>query len=245
MFHIIYEKPEDLLSLSPECTEELASIVSKMLEKKSEDRYQSMDDVLHAIEPIWKAAQQSTVSGLLADCQELVVAKDLQRAQALLRKALHIDVGNSQAKSMLEKVSVELRRSEILPRLQEHLSRGDGFLKAGKLREAKAEAEVAHSKHEPARKLIEEVVAKRQQLSRNWADQAAFAEGALTEAAAALGQALEIDDASRRSNLKTNRRREAAAGKEEETGRNPASSERTLTAELSRVPPRRPCRNFE
>jgi len=206
MFHIIYEKPEDLQSLSPECTEELAPIVSKMLEKKSEDRYQSMDDVLHAIEPIWKAAQQNTVSGLLADCQELVVAKDLQRAQALLRKALHIDVGNSQAKSMLEKVSVELRRSEILPRLQEHLSRGDGFLKAGKLREAKSEAEAAlglDSKHEPARKLIEEVeaaVAKQQQLEQKLKlTKQRLAEGALTEAAAALGQALEIDDASKQA----------------------------------------------
>ena len=202
MFHIIYEKPEDLMGLSPECTEELAAIVSKMLEKKSEDRYQSMDDLLHAIEPIWKAAQQATVTGLLADCQELVVAKDLQRAHALLRKALHIDVGNSQAKSMLEKVSSELRRSEILPRLQEHLSRGEGYLKAGQLREAKAEAQAAlglDSKHEPAQKLLAEVeaaAAKVQQLEQKLKlTKQRLAEGALTEAAAALGQAIEMDDA--------------------------------------------------
>jgi serine/threonine protein kinase len=202
MFHIIYEKPEDLMGLSPECTEELAAIVSKMLEKKSEDRYQSMDDLLHAIEPIWKAAQQATVTGLLADCQELVVAKDLQRAHALLRKALHIDVGNSQAKSMLEKVSSELRRSEIQPRLQEHLSRGEGYLKAGQLREAKAEAQAAlglDSKHEPAQKLLAEVeaaAAKAQQLEQKLKlTKQRLAEGALTEAAAALGQAIEMDDA--------------------------------------------------
>jgi eukaryotic-like serine/threonine-protein kinase len=202
MFHIIYEKPEDLMGLSPECTEELAAIVNKMLEKKSEDRYQSMDDLLHAIEPIWKAAQQATVTGLLADCQELVVAKDLQRAHALLRKALHIDVGNSQAKSMLEKVSSELRRSEIQPRLQEHLSRGEGYLKAGQLREAKAEAQAAlglDSKHEPAQKLLAEVeaaAAKAQQLEQKLKlTKQRLAEGALTEAAAALGQAIEMDDA--------------------------------------------------
>ncbi|MGC1416132.1 MAG: protein kinase [Candidatus Acidiferrum sp.] len=206
MFHIIYEKPEDLLSLSPECTEELVPIVNKMLEKKSDDRYQTMEDVLHAIEPIWKIAQQATVSGLLADCKELVVAKDLQRAQALLRKALHIDVGNSQAKSMLEKVSVELRRSEIQPRLEEHLGRGEGFLKAGKLREAKAEAEAAlglDSKHEPAQKLITEVeaaAAKVQQLEQKLKlTKQRLAEGALTEAAAALGQALELDDANQQA----------------------------------------------
>ena len=202
MFHIIYEKPEDLMGLSPECTEELAAIVNKMLEKKSEDRYQSMDDLMHAIEPIWKAAQQATVTGLLADCQELVVAKDLQRAHALLRKALHIDVGNSQAKSMLEKVSSELRRSEILPRLQEHMSRGEGYLKAGQLREAKAEAQAAlglDSKHEPAQKLLAEVeaaAAKVQQLEQKLKlTKQRLAEGALTEAAAALGQAIEMDDA--------------------------------------------------
>jgi len=204
MYHIIYEKPEELLSLSPECTEELARIVSKMLEKKSEDRYQSMEDLLHEIEPIWKAAQQATVSGLLTDCQELVVAKDLQRAHALLRKALQIDVGNSQAKSMLEKVSVEIRRSELQPRLQEHLSRGEGYLKGGQLREAKSEAQAAlglDSKHEPAQKLLAEVdaaVAKAQQLEQKLKlTKQRLAEGALTEAAAALGQALELDEANR------------------------------------------------
>jgi serine/threonine protein kinase len=219
MFHIIYEKPEDLIGLSPECTEELAAIVSKMLEKKSEDRYQSMDDLLHAIEPIWKAAQQATVSGLLADCQELVVAKDLQRAHALLRKALHIDVGNSQAKSMLEKVSVELRRSEIQPRLQEHLSRGAGYLKAGQLREAKAEAQAAlglDSKHEPAHKLLAEVEAaasKVQQLEQKLKlTKQRLAEGALTEAAAALGQAVELDE----SNLQVHELKKQI---EEERGR--------------------------
>lgn len=203
MFHIIYEEPENLQSLSTECTDELLPIVAKMLAKKSEDRYQSMEDMLHGLEPIWKAAQQATVSGLLADCKELVAAKDLQRAQALLRKALHIDVGNSQAKSMLEKVTIELRRTEILPRLQEHMSRGGGFLKAGQLREAKAEAQAAlglDSKHESALKLLADVEvaeARLQQLEQKLRlTKQRLAEGALTEAAAALGQALEIDRAS-------------------------------------------------
>jgi len=202
MFHIIYETPEEIQSLSPECTEELAPIVNRMLAKKSEDRFQSMEDVLHALEPIWKAAQQATVTGLLADCKELVAAKDLQRAQALLKKALHIDVGNTQAKALLEKVNSELRRTEIMPRLQEHMSRGEGFFKAGQLREAKAEAQAAlglDSKHEAAQKLLADVEtaeAKSQQLEQKLRlTKQRLAEGALTEAAAALGQALEMDSA--------------------------------------------------
>jgi len=121
----------------------------------------------------------------------------------LLRKALHIDVGNSQAKSMLEKVTVELRRTEILPRLQEHLSKGEGYLQAGQLREAKAEAQAAlglDSKHEPAKKLlgdVEAAEAKAQQLEQRLRlTKQRLAEGALTEAAAALGQALELDGGS-------------------------------------------------
>ena len=200
MFHIIYENPENLKNVSQDCTDDLAPIVAMMLEKKVEDRYQSMEDVLHALEPIWKAAQQETVSGLLADCKDLVAAKDYQRAHALLRKALHIDVGNTQAKTMLEKVSIELRRTEILPRLQEHMSRGEGFLKTGRLREAKAEAEAAlglDSKHEQAHKLIAAVQAaeaRAQELEQKLRlTKQRLAEGALTEAAAALGQALELD----------------------------------------------------
>jgi len=200
MFHIIYESPDDLKSLSPECIDELVPIVNKMLAKKIEDRYQSMEDVLHALEPIWKAAQQTTVSGLLADCRDLVAAKDLQRAQALLKKALHIDIGNTQAKTMLERVTAELRRTEILPRIQDHLSRGEGFLKAGQLREARAEAQAAlglDSKHELAQKLLADVEAaeaKVQQLEQRLRlTKQRLAEGALTEAAAALNQALELD----------------------------------------------------
>jgi serine/threonine protein kinase len=200
MFHIIYEDPPNLQGLASDCTEELASVVKKMLEKKIEDRCQTMDDVLHALEPIWKAAQQATVAGLIADSKDLVAAKDLQRAQALLRKALHIDVGNSQAKTLLEKVTFELRQTEIQPRLKEYMSRGEGFLKAGQIREARSEAEAAlglDSKHEPAKKLLSDVeaaAARMQQLEQKLRlTKQRLAEGALTEAAAALGQALELD----------------------------------------------------
>src|SRR5215470_5801536 len=115
MFHILEDPAPALQSVTSNCPDELAGIVGKMLEKKAQDRYQSMDDVLRDLEPLWKSAQQSTVAGLLVDCQALIAVNDLQRAQTLLRKALQVDIGNSQAKSMLDKVNVELRRTEVLP----------------------------------------------------------------------------------------------------------------------------------
>jgi serine/threonine protein kinase/TolA-binding protein len=202
MFHILNDPPPELQSLSPECTEDLLPIVAKMLEKNITDRYQSMQEVLHHLEPIWRSAQQSTVSGLLSDCRDLVGAGDLQRAQALLRKALEIDVGNTQAKNMLEKVTSELRRTQILPRLQEHLNRGEAFLKSGHFREARGEAQAAlglDSRHEPAQKLVAEAeaaVAKAQQVEQKLRlTKQRLAEGALTDAAFALQQAIAIDDA--------------------------------------------------
>jgi len=202
MFHILSDPPPALQSVASSCPDELASIVGRMLEKKAQDRYQSMDDVLRDLEPLWKSAQQSTVAGLLADCQQLVSAKDLQRAQGLLRKALQIDSTNTQAKSLLEKVTVELRRSQVLPKVNEHLNRGRGFLQTGKLREARAEVEAAlglDSRHEPAHKLLAELGdadARAQEVEQKLRlTKQRLAEGALTEAATALGAVLELDRA--------------------------------------------------
>jgi serine/threonine-protein kinase len=201
MFHILHDPPPDLHALSPECTADLLPIVEKMLHKNIDERYQSMEEVLHHLEPVWRAAQQSTVSGLLSDCRALVDAQDLPRAQVLLRKALEIDVGNTQAKSLLEKVTTELRRTQILPRIQEHLSRGAEFLRSGHFREARAEGQSAlglDSKNEPAQKLVAEAeaaVARLQQVEQKLRlTKQRLAEGALTEAASALQQAIEIDE---------------------------------------------------
>ena len=202
MFHIMSDIPPGLQSLGVWCPGELPHIIGKMLEKKAEERYQSMDDVLRDLEPVWKSAQQSTVSGLLADSQALIAASDLQRAQGLLRKALKVDAGSTQAKSLLEKVTAELRRSQILPKVNEHLERGRSFLCTGKLREARAEVEAAlglDSRHEPAQRMFAEVeaaTARAQEVEQKLRlTKQRLAEGALTEAAAALGQALELDSA--------------------------------------------------
>src|SRR5260370_750487 len=195
MFHSMSDNPPVLQSVTADCTEEVSNIVGKMLAKNADDRYQSMDDILRDLEPLWKCAQQAAVAGLLSDCQQLLAANDLQRAQGMLRKPLQIDTGNNQARSLLEKVSSELRRSQLLPKLNEHLERCRSLLRTGKLREARAEVDAAlglDSRHEPAQRLFAEVeaaatraleVEQKLRLTKQ-----RLAEGALTEAATALGQ---------------------------------------------------------
>lgn len=200
MYNIITNSPPPLRPLAPDCTEDLERVVMKMLEKKADDRYQSMEDVLHDLEPLFRAAQQATVAGLMADSRQLLDASDYQRAQGLLRKVLHIDVGNSTAKSMLEKVTAELKKSQILPKIQEHVNRGRTLLEAGHIREARAEAEAAlglDSKQDTAVKFraeVEAALAKSEQLEQQLRlSKQRLAEGAVTEAVGALEQALQLD----------------------------------------------------
>ncbi|HUI75754.1 MAG TPA: protein kinase [Candidatus Acidoferrum sp.] len=200
MFNIITNGPPALRPLAPDCSEELERIVMKMLEKKAEDRYQTMEDVLHELEPLCKAAQQATVAGLMTDSKQLMEANDLPRAQGMLRKVLQIDVGNSTAKSMLEKVTAELRKSQVLPKIQEHVNRGRTLLEAGHLREARAEADAAlglDSRQDTALKFraeVEEALTKAQQLEQQLRlSKQRLAEGAVTEAVGALDQALSLD----------------------------------------------------
>jgi len=199
-YRIMHDSPPALDALAEDCPEKLRHIVGRMLEKKTEDRYQTMEDVLHDVQPLWKSTQESTVAGLIADSQQLFAADDLQRAQALLRKALQIDTGNTLAKSLLEKVTADLRRNQVMPKVMEHLEQCRSFLQTGKLREARAEVEAAlglDSKHEPAQALAAEVEAAETRVrdleQKLRLTKQRLAEGALTEAAAVLRSVFELD----------------------------------------------------
>jgi eukaryotic-like serine/threonine-protein kinase len=206
MYNILRENPPSLRTLSVDCSEEIEGIIAKMLEKECAARFQTMGDVLRDLEPHWRAAQQVALNGLLEDARELVEAHDLERAQGLLRKALHIDVSNLQAKSLLERVTAQLRRGQLQPRIEEHVTRGRNLLQAGHLREARAEAQAAlglDSKHETAQRLfseVEEAVAHVQQVEQKLRlAKQRLAEGALSEAATALAEALTLDPGNRQA----------------------------------------------
>ncbi|MGC2803731.1 MAG: protein kinase [Candidatus Acidiferrum sp.] len=187
-------------TISSECTPELDAIIQRMLRKPSADRYQSMEDVLLELEPVWNKMRADAASVLAERARGLYERGNLPRAQDTLRRARLIDSSNVLAKSLLEKVSAELRRTEIQPRVEEHLDRGKVFLESGKFHEAQAEAEAAlnlDSRCEPAQKLVSDVeagAARAKQLEKKLRlTKQRLAEGAIAEAQAALRQALELD----------------------------------------------------
>ncbi|MGH9741436.1 MAG: protein kinase domain-containing protein [Candidatus Acidiferrum sp.] len=187
-------------SIASECTPELDAIIGRMLRKPAAERYQSMEDVLLELEPVWTRMRAEASSALAERARGLYERGNLPRAQDTLRRARLIDSSNVQAKSLLEKISAELRRTEIQPKVQEHLGRGRELLRSGKLREAQAEAEAAlnlDSRCEPAQELVSEVeagVAREKKLeNRMRLARQRLAAGAIAEAQTALRQALELD----------------------------------------------------
>ena len=187
-------------SIVPDCHSEIESIIQRMLRKQAADRYQSMEDVLLDLEPVWNQLRANAAVSLVERAREFYDLGDLATAYDTVRRARQIDPSNALVKSLIEKINTEIRRSEIQPKVQEHLSRGRSFLQSGQFPEAQAEAEAAlglDSHHELAQKLVAEVEAaatRAQQLEQKLRlTKQRLAEGALVEAQSALRQAIDLD----------------------------------------------------
>src|SRR6266581_4587556 len=163
-------------------------------------RYQSMEEVLLELEPVWRRLQQAEVFTLLENSQELFEAGDLETAKAKVSQVIQIDTSNTQAKSLLEKINAEVRRKQIVPQLMARVEKAQQLLAGGRAEDAKVEAEAAlklDSTFQPARELfgqaqaaIERALNITQALR---ASKQRMAEGALTDAELQLDKVLGLD----------------------------------------------------
>lgn len=183
-----------------DCPLELEALIDKMLKKDASQRFQTMEEVLFEIEPLWRNLQEESVSGLIVDSEVLIRAQDFVRARELLRKALQIDRRNDRASQLLEQVTAEVKQIRLRSQVQSALGRGQNLLKDGRYKEARAEAEAVlklDSTFAPANDFLAEVNqaadrAKLVQESLQLARQR-LAEGALTEASEEVHRVLSVD----------------------------------------------------
>jgi hypothetical protein len=143
MNKICQQDPTPLHNLAPECPPELEAVMQRILQKVPADRYQTMEDLLVELDPICKSFQAATVLKLVAQGSELVKQGNFTQARDILRQALQIESTNTQARSLLEKVNLELKRALIRPKAQQFVEKGLELLAQGKVQEAKIEAENA------------------------------------------------------------------------------------------------------
>ena len=95
------------------------------------------------LDPICKSFQSATVLKLVEQAGDLVKQGNYSQARDILRQALQIESTNTHARSLLEKVNLELKRALIRPKAQQFVEKGLELLAQGKIQEAKVEAENA------------------------------------------------------------------------------------------------------
>jgi serine/threonine-protein kinase len=192
--------PASMVERGLEYSPVLEKLVGKMLRKDMSERYQTMEEVLFDLEPLWKDVQVASVSGLVSDSETAIGTQEFTRARELLRQALRIDSLNDRAKALLEQVNADIRRREIASRIKTVLNSAEVLLKGGNYQQARAEAEAAlalDSTFPPTIELIEEIerATDRVRLLKTNLQSAKklLVEGALTEADECIHEVLKLD----------------------------------------------------
>ncbi|HEY6943802.1 MAG TPA: protein kinase [Candidatus Acidoferrum sp.] len=200
MSNIILERPRSLDEAAPGTPADVQAVVDRMLAKEIESRYQTMEEVLLELEPIWQRLRQLDVSKLLANSQQLFDAGDLESAKAKVIQIIQIDTSNTHARTLLEKINMEVRRKQIVPQLKARVEKAERLLANGQIEDAKAEVEAAlqlDSTFLPARELrgqVEEALERSRKIAQALrASKQSMAEGALTEAQLQFDKVLELD----------------------------------------------------
>ncbi|MGC1767572.1 MAG: protein kinase [Candidatus Acidiferrales bacterium] len=200
MHNICSQEPRSITERVPDCPPAMEAIISKVLRKLPEDRFQSMEDLLLELEPVYKELQLHSISELIDQSRQLIEQGEFPQARELLRESLKVDAANSQARALLEKVNAELKRLLIRPKAQQHVDKGRALLAEGKIQEARAEAEKAlqlDAAFDQAQELEKQVQREldRAHLVAEWlqASRQRLAEGMPDEAEELLAKVLELE----------------------------------------------------
>ena len=206
MHSICHEEPRPLCQVAPDCPRELEVIISRILRKPPQDRWQSMEDILLELEPVSKELQSRSIAELVDRSRRLAEEGDFKQANELLREALKVDRANPSARSLLEKVNAEIKRKLIRPRAQQHIEKGLALLEEGRIQEARAEAESAlqlDPGFEPAQelqKLVQQELDRAQIISECLqGSRQRIAEGMPDEAELLLRNVLELDPSNKQA----------------------------------------------
>jgi tetratricopeptide (TPR) repeat protein len=143
MHSICQEHPGPLKKLLADCPEELEVIVTRVLQKIPNDRYQSMEELLLELDPVCKKLQVQFVADLIAQSADLLKQGEFANSRNLLRQALQVDSGNQQARGLLERATAELKRLQNRPNVEQFIAKGRALLEEGKFEEAEAAAKSA------------------------------------------------------------------------------------------------------
>ena len=200
MSTVVLEEPRAITEAAPGTPEDVAQIIRRMLAKNVEERYQSMEEVLLDLEPVWKQLLHSDISIMLENSERLLNEGDLLAAKSEIVQILNWDSTNIKAKRVSDLINAELRKRKLFPELRLHVENAQRLLAEGHNEEARSEAQLAlklDSSYQPAAEIAQQAQTAIERARRIrhalHASEEFMAEGSLTEAETQLGQALELD----------------------------------------------------
>ena len=143
MHNICQENPSPLKSLVPECPDELENLITRVLQKSPNDRYQSMEDLLLELDPVCKKLQAQFVADLIEQSRMLLEQGEFSQARDLLRQALQVESSNLQGRALLERANAGIKRLQNRPNVESFINKGRTLLDQGKFEEARDAAQNA------------------------------------------------------------------------------------------------------
>jgi serine/threonine-protein kinase len=165
MYKISFEDPPPLRDSVPDCPDALQQVISRLLQKDRELRYQSFKEVQLDCEPIRLEFQQQRAAKLLTQAQDQFAKKQLESAQSLLLEVLDLDPSNRLARTLRENVQKQLQLRTLQPRIEALLKSGEEHLAHRRFSDAVQSFDGAlrldrtnvyiQSRHEHARDLLE------------------------------------------------------------------------------------------
>ena len=124
MYNITTRPPVPIRTLNPECPEVLEQVISKLLAKDLDTRYQSLEDAQYDLEPIILDLRKETSAALLAEARNLIAGDQLETAQSVLRQVIEIDHRNRAARELRDEIQRQLKEREVRPRIAALVSAG-------------------------------------------------------------------------------------------------------------------------
>ena len=200
MSNVVLEEPRPISEAAPGTPEDVQKILGRMLAKNVEERYQTMEEVLMDLEPVWKRLLQADISILLENSERLLNEGDLLAAKSEIVQILNWDSTNVQAKRVSDLINSELRKQKLVPQVRIHVEKAQKLLSQGHHEEARSEAQLAlklDSSYEPAAEVVRQaqLALERSRKIRHalLASEELLAQGSLTEAETQLDRALSLD----------------------------------------------------
>ncbi len=118
MYNILNLEPVSIRELCPECPEQLDAVISRLLQKDPEFRYQNLEDVLFDCEPILQDLKRDRAHDLFEEVKQAHGSGHIETAQVMLRQVMELDPSYPGARDLRERLQAELRRSAVRPRIE-------------------------------------------------------------------------------------------------------------------------------